>query len=197
MPSRSGLAASFWGLSPFPPGWNPGHTIPGWPGGHQTCQEWTQLSAWPRAVPHPSPTVLPSSCCRLQGRNEDGQAKGGGEGTNCHSRTATRLQFTLERTVVQEQTSPSVTVMSSCPRGESVMGAILFQALFHFALGVFTLCKAPRGKAQALPSFQRPWGSLAGHSLGPLPAGCGGSTLNHLRCYPQSLYHPRWSGVPE
>lgn len=62
--------------APSPQGWNPGHPIPGWPGKHQACQEWTQLSACPRA-----PSELPSSCCRLQGRNEGSQAKGCGKGS--------------------------------------------------------------------------------------------------------------------
>lgn len=45
---------SFPGISPFPPhppSWNPDHPVPGWPGGHQARQEWTQLSAWPGAAP--------------------------------------------------------------------------------------------------------------------------------------------------
>lgn len=70
-------------------------------------------------IPPPSP-ALPSSCCRLQGRNEDGQAKGAGEGScflclpsSLPGQTATTelpQGSSPERTVVQETASPSALV---------------------------------------------------------------------------------------
>lgn len=58
----SALPTSFPGPSPFPPGWNLDHPVPGWPGRHQACQEWAQLLPWPQTPLHVAPT-FPCSCC--------------------------------------------------------------------------------------------------------------------------------------
>lgn len=58
----SALPTSFPGPSPFPPGWNPDHPVPGRPGRHQACQEWAQLLPWPQTPLHVAP-AFPCSCC--------------------------------------------------------------------------------------------------------------------------------------
>lgn len=74
----SALPTSFPGPSPFPPGWNPDHPVPGWSGRHQERQEWTQLLPWPPGTPA-CPPCIPLQLL-LQRRGEGHSSGASGEG---------------------------------------------------------------------------------------------------------------------
>lgn len=155
---------------PLAPGWNPGHLIPGWPGKHQACQEWAQLSAWP-----PAPLSSPPAAAGFREgmRMVRQRAVGKAAVSSACSRCCDKLP--LRHPAIQPSSHPGEP-LPNCHPNEWLTAPLCTGNDEHLLWApscskhfpTFPLCQAPSSVGGA--SFlQKPCGSLARHRLGVPP----------------------------